>query len=86
MPAKAALRSQPKEQWPEVLTVDQLADIFGVSPWTIYHWAKAGKIPHTRMGGTKGFIRIAKADLLRLLEVTRDATDDSTTRQRQEPV
>lgn len=40
---------------PDVLTVEQVADRYQVSVWTIYKLAKDGKLPSVRFGGQLRF-------------------------------
>ena len=39
------------------LNVNEVAELIGLSPTTIYKKAKKGDIPHTRLGGTIIFHR-----------------------------
>jgi predicted DNA-binding transcriptional regulator AlpA len=36
-------------------TVNQIGDFIGMSPKTIFQWAKQGRIPHIRMGSALRF-------------------------------
>lgn len=37
------------------LDTKRVAELFGVTPLTIYKWAKSGKIPSYTIGGVKRF-------------------------------
>jgi excisionase family DNA binding protein len=39
----------------ELLTVDDVAQIWGVSPWTVRHWVSEGKIKYVKKGNLVRF-------------------------------
>ena len=56
------------DDWPELLTVREVAKILRVSPLTIKRWGKRGKLPAIRIN-TRGDRRYRKEVILRLLGV-----------------
>lgn len=59
-PAASALSGMPYEEWPELLTPDELRHILRVSRNTTYELLRRGEIPHLRFGRQ---IRIPKTAL-----------------------
>ncbi len=67
-------QSQPKErkymalgdEWPDLLTVREVAKILRVSPLTIKRWGKRGKLPAIRIN-SRGDRRYKKEAVLWLL-------------------
>jgi excisionase family DNA binding protein len=53
--------SEPKT-WPELLTLDQTAQILGVSKWSLRRWDNEGKFKAVRMGSHR---RYKKEDVIR---------------------
>lgn len=51
----------------ETLTVEQVAEIFGVTERTIYRRCDANEIPHFRIGET-GAIRFVKSKIVQWIE------------------
>ncbi len=52
----------------ELITVDEICRRLAVSKFTVYWWAKAGRIPHYRLGRN---LRFSWADILAWLEKNR---------------
>ena len=52
--------SGPASDLPELLSVDEAAHILSISPYTLYYWTSAKKIPHYRIGKR---VMFAKCDL-----------------------
>jgi excisionase family DNA binding protein len=48
-----------------LLTVEEVATRFNVTPRTVYNWASNGALPTVRVG--RGFLRFPKADIERIL-------------------
>lgn len=42
---------------PELLTIDQVADLLQVSPKTVRNWVYRRKIPHRKINGVLRFLR-----------------------------
>ncbi|OGD86783.1 hypothetical protein A2Z23_02360 [Candidatus Curtissbacteria bacterium RBG_16_39_7] len=57
------------DDWPELLTVKEVAKILRVSPLTIKRWGKRGKLPAIRIN-SRGDRRYKKEAVLWLLGVT----------------
>jgi excisionase family DNA binding protein len=55
---------KPPEQKPEFYTVEEVAQIFRVSPQTIRSWVRAGKLSSVRLGRSH-LIHVASVDQLR---------------------
>lgn len=53
--------SEPKT-WPELLTLEQTAQILGVSKWSLRRWDNEGKFKAVRMGTHR---RYKKEDVIR---------------------
>jgi excisionase family DNA binding protein len=49
----------------KLLTPQQIADVLGVQPSTIYQWTHQGFIPHVKVGR---FVRFREADITQWLE------------------
>lgn len=49
-----------------LLTVDEVAAIFQVSPYTVRSWAREGVIPSVKVAGMKG-VRFRRDDVEKLL-------------------
>ncbi|NVB37252.1 helix-turn-helix domain-containing protein [Pseudenhygromyxa sp. WMMC2535] len=60
----------------EILTADQLAELFGVNRKTIYEAASRGEIPHRRLGRRLIFERGAVLRWLRQDPPSEDNTDE----------
>ena len=56
------------DDWPELLTAKEAAEIFRVTPLTIKRWIKRGKLPAIRIN-TRGDIRIKKTSIMWLLGI-----------------
>ncbi len=56
------------EQWPDLLTVREVAKILRVSPLTIKRWGKRGKLPAIRIN-SRGDRRYKKEAVLWLLGI-----------------
>jgi excisionase family DNA binding protein len=56
----------------ELLTVDQVARVFGVHATTVRRWAATGRLPCIRM--SNWYVRFRRADVERLLEPQEDGT------------
>lgn len=56
------------DDWPELLTAKETAEIFRVTPLTIKRWIKRGKLPAIRIN-TRGDIRIKKTAVMWLLGI-----------------
>jgi excisionase family DNA binding protein len=54
-------------EWAVDFLDPETAKIFGVSRWTAYEWAKAGKIPIVKIGGR---VFVPRHALEKLLDVT----------------
>lgn len=52
--------------WSSLLTLDQVAQILNVSPWTLRQWDKQKKLVAIRMGNRKDR-RYKKKDILNVL-------------------
>lgn len=52
-----------------LLTVEEVAEIFQVSPRTVWRWVHAGKLPEIRTPG--GTIRFHRDDIAALVEAGR---------------
>lgn len=50
-----------------LLTVKQVAKLFGVRTETVLRWIKVGKLPAVLMGGTKAGYRIPASGLDRII-------------------
>ena len=57
------------DEWPELLTVREVAKILRVSPLTIKRWGKRGKLPAIRIN-SRGDRRYKKEAVLWLLGMT----------------
>jgi excisionase family DNA binding protein len=53
--------SEP-QTWPELLTLEQTAQILGVSKWSLRRWDNEGKFKAVRMGSHR---RYKKEDVIR---------------------
>lgn len=42
--------TEPANGQDHILTVEQLADMLGVTPYTVRQWARDGKLPTLRLG------------------------------------
>jgi excisionase family DNA binding protein len=51
-----------------LLTVDDVAELLGVSRRTVYRWIKKGVLPAIQLGRRKSPVRIDAAELQRWLE------------------
>ena len=60
----------------EILTADQLAELFGVNRKTIYEAASRGEIPHRRLGRRLIFERSAVLRWLRQDAPSEENTDE----------
>jgi excisionase family DNA binding protein len=56
---------------PALLTLRQAADYLAVSYWTVRSWADAGKLPVVRLPGDGRLVRVERAELERLIVVSR---------------
>lgn len=56
-----------------ILTTQQVADLFAVHPTTVVQWANNGRLPHFRTPG--GHRRFAEADVIALRDGAATATD-----------
>ena len=54
-----------KEEEPEFLTVEEIANAFRVSKMTVYRMLHDGIIPHTRIGKS---MRVKKTDMAKYLK------------------
>jgi excisionase family DNA binding protein len=54
---------------PALLTVEQVAEVFQVTPATVRNWAREGVIKSLKTPGTKG-IRFRRTDIEELLSGT----------------
>ena len=57
----------PPEDYPEILTLSQAAELLNCHPNTLRNWSEQGVIPCIRLG-PRGDRRFRKRDLLKLLE------------------
>lgn len=56
------------DNWAELLTAKETAEIFRVTPLTIKRWIKRGKLPAIRIN-SRGDIRIKKSAVMWLLGI-----------------
>ena len=63
------------DEWPELLTVKEVAKILRVSPLTIKRWGKRGKLPAIRIN-SRGDRRYKKDAVLWLLGSTAKPSSD----------
>ena len=59
------------DEWPDLLTVREVAKILRVSPLTIKRWGKRGKLPAIRIN-SRGDRRYRKEQILQLLGIQRE--------------
>lgn len=45
-----------KQQWPQYLTVEQVAEMLQVSPRTIHDWVSEARIPYHKAGNATRFL------------------------------
>lgn len=64
------------EDWPDLLTVKEVAKILRVSPLTIKRWGKRGKLPAIRIN-SRGDRRYKKEAVLWLLGATSKTNSES---------
>ena len=57
----------PPENYPEILTLSQAAELLNCHPNTLRNWSEQGVVPCIRLG-PRGDRRFRKRDLLKLLE------------------
>lgn len=57
----------PPEDYPEILTLSQAAELLNCHPNTLRNWSEQGVVPCIRLG-PRGDRRFRKKDLLKLLE------------------
>jgi len=65
------------DEWPDLLTVKEVAHILRVSPLTIKRWGKRGKLPAIRIN-SRGDRRYKKEAVLWLLGVTAKQVSSET--------
>jgi len=58
--------------FPRLLTVEQVADILGCSPWTLYAWRSRGEGPRSLKVGSR--VRYRPEELSRWIEAQQEAT------------
>lgn len=63
---EAAAVAAEAEQYDQVLTVQQAADLLGLRPQTVYEWVKAGKLPSFTIGSRS--VRLKHGDVLAALQ------------------
>jgi len=53
-----------RDQVPRLLTAREVADAFGVKPWTIYQWALDKRLPSVKIGKA---VRFRPDDVVRIV-------------------
>ena len=73
--ANTALLTQREAQepyeLPQMLTVEQVAKRLAMTTDSVYRLCRAGKIPHYKLDGKRGGVRIGVRDLLYYLDMHR---------------
>ena len=64
------------DDWPDLLTVKEVAKILRVAPLTVKRWGKRGKLPAIRIN-SRGDRRYKKEAVLWLLGVTPKSSESS---------
>lgn len=55
-------------EFPELLTIEQVADYYQTSKDTVRRWIREGILPAYRIGSGRGAIRVKREDMLAILK------------------